>query len=276
MLNIKPKSQLILGVDFSGATNAGSKIWISRTRLNNNCLVLEKCYPIKEIVENSNSSRDICLLVLQTFIKGATSCVVGIDTSFSIPRQLIKDKTWTAFINNFPDRYGSPEDFRKQCLISTNGKEYKRDYGEKVKAPFSAYNLRMYRQTYYGINSILSPLLKTNAVRVLPMQLYDPTVTSVLEVCPAVTLKKLGSYFPYKGKTKTCFNARLEILNLFRTKYRLEISDEGLINKIAEDSEGDALDSLIAAYASAKTLKSLQDNTLHTGLDQMLEGYIFS
>lgn len=276
MPNIKPKSPLIFGVDFSGATNAGSKIWISRTRLDDNCLVVEKCYPIKEIIENSGNSRAVCLLALQTFIKGTTSCVVGIDTSFSIPRQLIKDKTWTAFINNFPDRYGSPEDFRKQCLISTDGKEYKRDYGEKVKAPFSAYNLRMYRQTYYGINSILYPLIKTNAIRVLPMQCYDPTVTSVIEVCPAVTLKKLDSYFPYKGKTEMCFNARLEILNLFRTKYNLVISDAGLINKIVEDPEGDALDSLIAAHASAKLLKSLQNNTLHTGLDQMLEGYIFT
>jgi len=269
------KTHTIYGIDFSGAANAGSKIWMTKALLNFDKLIVQACYPAKDLV-GSDASRDESLNALNNLLKNETTCFVGIDTSFSIPSILIKETTWVAFIHKFPTRYNSAEDFRKQCLIATNGKEYKRMNNTKIRSPFSSYNLRMYRQTYYGIKYILYPLLRDNAACILPMQTYTPSLTSIIEVCPANTLKELSLYTSYKGETNVHLGARANIVKQLIFDKHVNFQNESLVTRIIKDSQGDALDSVIAAITTAKTAIAIKTGKVKTGMEKMLEGYIYT
>ncbi|MCZ6557292.1 MAG: hypothetical protein O7A69_05885, partial [SAR324 cluster bacterium] len=67
----------------------------------------------------------------------------------------------------------------------------------------------------------------------------------LLEICPASTLKRMGRYRPYKGKSSSHRAMRGEILAHLEHS-GLVLSSPSLGRKIAEDKGGDALDAVNA------------------------------
>lgn len=120
--------------------------------------------------------------------------------------------------------------------------------------PFSPYNLRIYKQTYFGIKDVLSPLLQNGHAGVIPMQEIIEDMPLLLEICPRSTLvKEKIAARKYKGKTKEHWKNRRDILNRL-TDRNLIIPRKGLRRMIIADASGDALDSVIAAYTVGKSL----------------------
>ncbi|TGC11056.1 hypothetical protein [Methanolobus halotolerans] len=263
----------IYGVDFSGSKIACNKIWISEAVVQNGILRIISCYPVRDIVPDNKKDRDSCLLALRSLISSSKDSVFGMDFPFSLPGELMFADDWKSFILEFAERYTSPEHFRNEMKASMQNRELKRLTDTEVKAPFCVYNLRLYRQTFFGIRDVLLPLLKENSACMIPM--HGPTGNKpwLIEICPASTLKKEELYIPYKGKSLREKQAREYILE--------EIQKKGIVTTPAirdlavNDHEGDALDSMIAAFAASKAVPGLE-MTLNKLPDiYRLEGYTF-
>jgi hypothetical protein len=132
--------------------------------------------------------------------------------------------------------------------------------------------LRLYKQTYHGINGVLRPLLIPGGAWIAPMQDAIPGRPVILEICPASTLKNLGLPSQgYKGKGDEKKEVRKQIVG--------ELSGKGYVQSIASDAalrietdtEGDALDSLVACVAAARANVA----PAPIGSPYRIEGYVY-
>lgn len=265
----------VYGIDFSGAKNAGRKIWISEGAITGHRLLIENCRRLADLPV-VRVDRDQAFRYLREFIKGKGSAAFGFDFPFGLPMILVKDNSWVTFVMRFPHHYRSPEDFHRHCHKAANGLEIKRFTDGVAKAPLCPYNIRLYRQTFFGIRDILYPLVRDKIACVLPMQRPLKAKPWILEICPASTLKKESLYYRYKGRGDSGLIARKMILDQIITKgIRVNLSAE-IRNIAIGDTHGDALDSIIAAIATFRAL-----NTSYEIKDPskrevyMREGYIY-
>jgi hypothetical protein len=263
----------VYGVDFSGAKDAGRKIWLAHGKVEENALRIEACYRADSL-PGSGQDREQCLAALRAFITGEQDSAFGLDFPFSLPYALVRHKKdWEDFVLSFPDDYTDPEMFRHFCREAYSGHEIKRTTDRESRTPFASYNLRIYRQTYYGIRDLLHPLVRDQQARVLPIQRPLPDRPWVLEICPASTLKQIALYLPYKGRTDKHRAGRA------RTLERLEATGvlipERTQSTVLKDHGGDALDSIIAAWATCKALRNPDLLAVDRTSVYALEGYVY-
>ena len=260
------------GIDFSGAADAGRRIWIASGAIESHRLRIDACRRA-EALPGSGRERDICLTALRNFIAGEKACAVGLDFPFGLPASLMGTPSWDDFIHSFPNRYPSPQQFREQCVRTAGGGEQKRATDIESRAPFSPYNLRLYRQTYYGIRDVLHPLVRDGQACVRPMQRAQSGKPWLFEICPASTLKRLSLYAPYKGRTKAHSLARKRILGELEKNGGLSVPSSARAILI-EESNGDAPDSVIAAWTTFQALRHPEHLTARDNA-HVLEGRIY-
>jgi len=261
-------TRTIYGVDFSGARDAGRKIWIAQGQVSGDGLIIRDCRPISEWLD-CGRKRDACLDALYGFI-AREKAVFGLDFPFGLPQKLMGEDGWEGFVRSFNERYRSPEDFKENCFRVADSRELKRKTDEKNNAPFSPYNLRLYKQTYYGINYVLRPLVDGGLASVLPMQDARPDRAWVLEVCPASTLRD-WDIPSYKGPGAERRESRQRIVAKM-SELGLIWEDNNLVDKVVNDREGDAIDSVIAAMATARVVSG---TVVPKDGAYGLEGYIY-
>ena len=240
----------VIGVDFSGAKRAGDHIWIAVGTQSRGRLTLDSCRPARELAGGARD-RDPALAALVAFLASERRAAAGLDFPFSLPKSLIEETGWEDFLRAFPGRYPDAESLQADCRRAAGGRELKRRTDVEAKVPFSAYNLRLYRQTHAGIASVLLPLVECGAARVVPMQAPAPGKLLLAETCPASLLKRLELYTPYKGRGDGLRDARLTLVNELVNKGLLSEPDKSLGERMIEDRGGDALDAAIAAIAAA-------------------------
>src|SRR5439155_8856889 len=175
--------QEVHGVDFSGAKDAGKKIWIASGQIKGRDLHIICCRPAK-VLPHSGSDLKAALKALRHFIAEQRSSAIGIDFPFGLPQSLVKETSWEAFVAAMRC-YSSPEEFKKKCFERAGGRELKRQTDVDAKTPFSPYSLRLYKQTYFGIRDVLGPLLEEREICALPMQSPVDDRPWVIEICPA-------------------------------------------------------------------------------------------
>ena len=73
----------IYGIDFSGAKDAGNKIWIAKGIIEENTLLIEDCFRARDL-QDSGNELDICLPALKDFIKEHQDAAFGLDFPFLI------------------------------------------------------------------------------------------------------------------------------------------------------------------------------------------------
>jgi hypothetical protein len=263
----------IYGVDFSGAAQAGRKIWITRGAIEGRALLIQSCLQAAHL-PGSSQERDRCLAALKDLVRQEQASVFGFDFPFGLPRDLVSEKTWEDFILSFPQAYDSPEHFRDAARGLAGGRELKRITDHEARTPFSPYNLRLYRQTYFGIRDLLAPLVKDRLACVLPMQVARPDRAWLLEICPASTLQREGLKQPYKGRGTHHYEARVRILEAIEKAIPLQVPGS-LRSLILEDREGDALDSVIAAVAAFRTIRSPDGVEVADNQAYAIEGYVY-
>ena len=161
-------------------------------------------------------------------------------------------------------------------LIPWLKKEPKRLTDIDAKSPWNPIFIQLHKQTYYGINNVLYPLILNNSARIHPMQSLEESKPWVIKICPSSTLKheRLDCSFKKKGKKakESENNRKLILQKLVEKKIITKISHEALVSAL-NDREGDALDSIIAAVATYRALKknfSIPDHELYK-----VEGYIY-
>ena len=246
----------VYGVDFSGGKQAGNKIWIAQAVPYRRGIVVEACAPATDFL-GCAADRGETLSALRSFIAGAESAAFGCDFPFSLPRELLAAESWSEFVAGLANRYSTEHEFKAHCVeaaLQLSGrKELRRQTDVEAKAPFCAYNLRIYRQTYYGIRDVLAPLVADNAVNIPPLHYSDDDLPWVMEVCPASTLKASGLYGSYKD-TRGSVDARDGILEALKGSGRVTFRDGDVRRRVLEDRQGDALDSVIAADATFRAI----------------------
>ncbi len=245
----------VVGVDFSGATDAGRKVWLAHGERVGDTLVLHDCRPAERL-PNGGRERGRALAALRAFLLAQGACVVGLDAPFSLPRPLLEAPSWEAFVGAFAHRFPSAEALRSACRARCPH-ELKRATEAAARVPFAAWNVRLYRQTYHALRDVLAPLVTSGRAVALPFQPPRPGVPWLLEVCPAATLKRWGWRRPYKGRTPAHAAARAAILD------RLVVAGVRLPDAVRRsalaDTEGDALDAVIAAWAASRPTPATAD-----------------
>jgi hypothetical protein len=137
--------------------------------------------------------------------------------------------------------------------------------------PFTGYNLRVFRQTFHFLRDVAAPLLEADQVRVRPMQTPAPGRATLVEICPASTLKAEGLYRTYKGDSTAHTEARRAMLAAMASRFGVTFETPKLVERVVADPEGDALDAVLAAAATAKALTA-PDGDLGA---YHLEGYVY-
>jgi hypothetical protein len=261
----------VVGVDFSGAAEAGGKIWIALGIPETNRLTIEGCLQAKDLPQSS-ASRGDALGALMRLVARSPDILFGFDFPFSLPQTMIAADSWVEFATTFGATYPTDSTFLDACRAASPGREMRRRTDRDAQTPFAPYNLRVYRQTYYGIRDVLGPLA-ASGVCVLPMMDRRDESPWVIEICPASTLKLLGLYKSYKHKTDAHRDQRATILQALE-QYGVVIESPVLRERVLADANGDALDSVIAAYGTWRTLQRPDLLTAKTVLER-LEGRVY-
>jgi hypothetical protein len=265
----------IYGVDFSGARDAGKKIWVTEGADKNGVLCIKGCLRGHDL-PGSATDRTPCLNALRAYILSRPKSAFGLDFPFGLSRDLMTHQSLITFLVAFPNDYESPDQFRARCLASAGGREKRRETEREAKTPFSPYNLRIYKQTFFGISAVLNPLVRHDLARIVPVQKPSARKPLLLEICPASTLKRLRLYgSPYKGASLNHHRARAQILERIVEAYPVCFEPSEIGTRVAEDTGGDALDSLVAAMAVHQALKNPPELSPEDRQIAGMEGYVY-
>jgi hypothetical protein len=267
----KPAPRRVLGVDFSGATDAGRKIWIAECkRGRGHRLALVDLRPASDLPE-SGKAPTVAIAALARHIVKDPDTIAGFDFPFTLPKRVIDTSTWEAFVAGFASRFPDPDAFRGWALRRAEGRELRRAADRAARTPFNSYNLRIYRQTWWGIAHLLGPLLDSGAALVRPYQpLRAGPHPIVIEACPASSLKAIGFYPSYKGRSGAHRHERKAVLDRLIEMGFLDRPERGIQRILLENIGGDALDAVIAAVATAHAeIERAPD------ADQKIEGVIY-
>jgi len=269
MRRLRPRR--VLGVDFSGATDAGRKIWIAEGRRDRgNRLRLVDARPACDLL-GGGIAPAVAIAALAQHIVKEPDTIVGCDFPFSIPKPLIDEACWEAFAASFPARFADPDAFRDWAMRRADGKEIRRATDRAAKTPFNSYNLRIYRQTWWGIAHLLSPLLTSGQAIIRP---YQPMPAQphpiVIEACPACSLKSIGFYPAYKGRDGAHRRERKAVLETLIDFGLLEPPPSLIRRTLLDNAGGDALDAVLAAVATAHAAVDVDVDQ-----DRRVEGFIY-
>ncbi|HET6160853.1 MAG TPA: hypothetical protein VFE34_21085 [Dongiaceae bacterium] len=260
----------ILGVDFSGASDAGRNIWVAEGRLSNSgALELLHCVPAMEL-PGSGVAPELAVPALARRVAALTDARVGCDFPFSLPRALVTARTWKNFALRYAAEFADADSFRAIMRSRHNAIEHKRMTDRIAGTPFNSYNLRLYRQTWWGITGLLSPLVRAGRVIVRPQQTLSAGKPTLIEVCAACTLKSIDLYPPYKGKAAAHRRARKRILDHFIDRGVLVAPTRRMRQLLLHNEGGDALDAVIGAVATARA-----DLASEPDVFQRLEGRVY-
>jgi len=258
------RERTIWGVDFSGAKLAGEKIWLAQAHLQGEELKIERLLRADELPD-SGLEREVALAALVRVLGEDLNAVAGLDFPFSLAQEALGETSYA--------------DFLIQSVTFVDADAFKEAYsGDRRrtdiegKTPFSPLNHRLYRQTFHGIRDVLRPLVMQGA-KVLPMMDAAPDALWLLEICPASTLKLEKLYLSYKGKSDTQRENRATILQEIQTRFGVR-TNKALDARIVADTEGDALDAVLAALGTSRGLRNLESLKARDGLDKV-EGRVY-
>jgi hypothetical protein len=266
------KIRRIFGVDFSGAADAARRLWIAEGRIRKGRLSIVDCAPISRWA-GQRAARADCHAAFLDLIAASPDAVFGCDFPFALPEFLMQGKSWVQLAGEFGARFPLPEDFREHCRALANGTERRRVCDREARVPFAAYNLRIYRQTFYGVRDVLAAAITRGSAAVIPMQDCASDRAWIIEACPASTLKALNLYRPYKGAEKRHRAQRRRILDHLQEHGFIATVDGQLRQVLLADEGGDAVDSVIAAAATARAYRDGRVTAPPSSLE-LIEGRI--
>ena len=250
----------VVGVDFSGARDAGKKIWIAAGESHGGAVEIEACFPACEL-PGASASLESALPALVEYVAGGADAAFGLDFPFGLPLALVREfggePGWERFVAGFDRRFATADAFRDACRDAAGGVEIRRRTDVEAKAPFCVYNLRLYRQTFAGIKHVLRPLVRERRAAVVPFQPPRPGLPTIAEICPASLLADEGLYrrHPYKGRSDDRRRGRRAIVRALIGRGLLREPARSLREVLADDPGGDALDAVLAAIGAARAIR---------------------
>ncbi len=227
-------------------------------------------------------SREVAYSHLREWVAESTDALWGMDFPFGLTQGTTPTSydSWLDFIEHFVKGYPTIKDYEAMIanqkpinLQQFGTKEPHRQSDMEAKTPFAPTNLWVYKQTYFGIRDVLSPLVMTEQVCVLPMQAYQSILPAVIEVCPASTLKQLDFPTNYKGRGDVKQSKRKALLDFIIGQGDIAIPTD-LHSTLIADCEGDALDSVLACYSAYRVWRGGRLFPVMT-VRYHIEGYVY-
>ena len=234
----------ILGVDFSGSKHPAKKIALAELETKD-VLTLKKVYLLSDLKPLENPYALLVSII-------AEFPIAGLDAPLGLPFHSIGVDSYEELLKRFSDKFESAEQ------LYVHGKNFKKEPKREAEmvagVPFSAYNLRLYRQTWNAIGQVARPLVWEHNFSVAGAMNRKNKL--LLEACPASYWKKIARLnASYKGKSTALLKERENKLNYLINKEQLCVL-KGQKEKIIQNAEGDLLDAvtcaIIAKYARVK------------------------
>ena len=265
-------TQRFVGIDFSGAKDAGKHIWITQGKESAGTLQVSSCEQAMSILSGGND-RDMVFKELVRWIDSLQNATIGIDFPFSVPKMVVEgvimENTWMDFIHSPKWSNLSPKIFRDQSTNLCGNKLRDTDAMHGADCPYS---IRTYKQTFYGISKILRPLIQ-NDVSIAPFFDGNRDVT-ILETYPAATLAKEDMLFAIRYKYQQSTRSRRQHnVNELASLSELDLSGIDT-RKVVDNTAGDALDSIVAALATFRASNNSSPFTVTP--HNPVEGHIFT
>jgi len=239
----------VLGVDFSGARQAGDACWVTEATHTDVGVRITDCY---RATDRWGRDRESAHAGLAERITDDDVATAGLDFPFSLPQTLLDARCsgdWRGFLAWVSGSGGptDPAEFSAQCRETAGERGGSRDLRRETDARRGAlcpYTNRVRSMTYHGARNVLGVLATREDTAVVPMQ--NDAETIVCEVYPAATFGWLGAYQEgYKSddaRARREYNlGAIEDCSVAVDDYRQRYLDNH-----------DALDSLAAAVTAAR------------------------
>jgi hypothetical protein len=264
-------SKKVVGIDFSGAKDAGNHIWMSTGTKSGGHLRIDHCVKAKHYF-GCQSSKNKIYDELVNWIDSSQNITIGIDFPFSVPETVanvvFNANTWKEMANNNIWMNIPPKTFRDQCKNVDSSQLRDTDAMNRADCPYS---IRVYKQTYNGIKNVLRPLLQQN-ISIAPIINTSRDVT-ILETYPAATLAREKDLFASQYKNgKSALSRREHNIRVLSQRSELDISGISY-NKVINNESGDALDSIVASLATYRATNT--SSLFNHGKKPSIEGKIF-
>lgn len=269
----------VYGVDFSGARDAGSSIWIAEIDASGEPELID-CEPATERFGADADRADAHRALTHHLADLDGDAAAALDFPFALPSSVVDAGNWEAFVRAFPSLFASPADLQRRCqsraeLTDGDRVQHVRATEESVGA-LSPYNRRLRSQTFYGIRDVLRPLVLADVVRAVPMQALAPGNPTLLETYPAAALDSLDGETHragYKEASDEGRERREANLDALEAESDLGLTG-GVRDRLLDDDGGDGLDAALAAFAGWRntvdpTNLSVDDE------ETQVEGYIY-
>ena len=258
----------ILGIDFSGARDAGQKIWLTVCIERDGALHVKSSVPAG--TQFDADSRAACLRGVHAAIRRAD--VVGLDVPFGLPAAVHDRESWASVASMIADN-PDPQTLQKDCVEraveTTSGEQrYLRRVTDEDRGALSPYHWIHAAKTYYGISEVLQPLVADEAVRIEPLQ--DGPGTPICETHPTATLRDIG--LPTRGYKDDTDRSRTRRRTIVEGLQMTPLAMHGIEDHLLEDVGGDAIDSLLAALAA---WRASRNEFSPAGEFDPVEGYIY-
>jgi hypothetical protein len=275
----------VLGVDFSGAKQAGRNIWIARAAVSRGGR--------PELIELTSleslcgtCEREAALAALVAQVTESRNALWGMDFPFGLPIEVLDDgSAWPDQLDLVTAWPGDAATLGRHCLgraKSLGGKWHiRRRTDTEAKTPFDCYHYRIIYQTFHGMRDVLAPLARTSGTAVLPFQ-YGRLRTArrlVVESCPGSTLKRWGAphqnYKQPAGGPLSHRRRRTRHAILAELARHIDLSD-GHRRAIMRNGGGDALDAVIAAAGAFESWRAADHAAIARHPRYPREGYLYA
>jgi hypothetical protein len=236
------------GVDFSGGKRAHRKIRVA-----------DQC-PGEPIALRSSLSHSRLVEAIARSAEDGRRHRWLIDSTFGLPLEMLEvqgvETDWVASLR-WMASFSDARQWRRASRRKSR-KELKRRTDRLAAVPFAPVNLRMFRQTWHCMVSVLLPLFERPGVAVLPFAaasaVSSPGESStgwehapvwIGEGCPASFLRRAGwPYRGYKGPSGKNLDLRRDLLARLAETLETGVPPD-IESQALEDTDGDALDSLL-------------------------------
>jgi hypothetical protein len=226
-----------LGIDWSGAQAARRKIWAARLVVNEDAARVEWVRrPFAALTSGRGMATAQIADGFVPWLERQSFDVAGLDFCFglaeeSMARLQLPQDGPAAIGTSLRAMFAANPDAFKRAAAP----EMRRRTDVARRSPFCPTNLRMYRQTFWGLCA-LAPLAR-------PVPPWRFGEGAVVEILPADVARKLdvGDKLSDQGRRRAL--GALEAAGI-----KISMSDS---NAVIADREGDALDAIFAAVAAS-------------------------
>lgn len=256
----------VFGVDFSGASTPGGRIWITKgsvTECEGNSDPTLMIESVRSAADRFDVTDRVAVLAeLCDFVSERTEAVFGFDFPFGLPHAVLETtdfSTWTEFVEGFKTEFKNedddPQKFRQECAkrAGENNPAYVRRETDWQHGGQCPYGNQIQYQTYFGISQLLAPLVTNERITVAPMQCVESGTPVLIETYPAAVFGRLGAYRQGYKNHDGAEDRRERNLTYLETNGSLQICEKCRNRAIASD---DALDSLACACGAWRAIST--------------------